>query len=330
MSLLRLTLGCTNYDRTRAVYDGRAPIEGVDIVPIALAPEEVFHRAFKFEEFDITELSLSSHTLMTARGDSAYVGIPVIVSRVFRHSGIYIRTDRGIRRPEDLVGKTIGVPEYQMTANVWIRGILQDDYGVRPEDVNWVRGGLEEPGRGERAPLTLPPSIKLRQIPDDKTLSQMLADGEIDAIITARAPSVFRRGAANVDRLFPDYRKVEEDYFRRTGIFPPMHIIGIRKTLVEQHPWLPVSVYKSFVRAREIALDELEEIAYYFVMLPWALDDYKKAREIMPNDYWSYGLESNRKTMETFTRYHHEQGISSHRVKPEELFAASTLELAKV
>lgn len=330
MSKIRLTMGCTNYDRTRAVFDGRAPIEGCDIVPIALAPEEVFHRAFKFEEFDITELSLSSHTLMTARGDSAYVGIPVILSRVFRHSGIYIRTDRGFKKPKDLKGCRIGVPEYQMTANVWIRGILQDDYGLRPEDVKWFRGGLEEPGRGERAPLTLPPTIDLQQVPGDKTLSQMLADGEIDAIITARAPSSFRRGLPNVGRLFPDYREVEEDYYRRTKIFPPMHIIGLRKTLVEQHPWLAVSVYKSFIQAREIALEELEEIAYYFVMLPWALDDYKHARELMPDDYWSYGLESNRKTMETFTRYHHEQGLSTRRVAPEELFAPSTLELSKV
>lgn len=330
MSLLRVTMGCTNYDRTRAVFDGRAPIEGCDLVPIALAPEEVFHRAFKFEEFDITELSLSSHTLMTARGDSAYVGLPVIVSRVFRHSGIYIRTDRGITKPQDLKGRKIGVPEYQMTANVWIRGILQDDYGVRPEDIHWRRGGIEEPGRGERAPLTLPPSIDLQQVPGDRTLSQMLADGEIDGLISARAPSCFRRGAPDVGRLFPDYRKVEEDYYRRTRIFPPMHIMGVRKTLAERYPWLPVAVYKSFIRAREIALEELEEIAYYFVTLPWALDDYKKAREIMPEDYWSYGLESNRATMDTFVRYHHEQGISSRLVAPEELFAPSTLELSKI
>ena len=330
MSPLRVTMGCTNYDRTRAVFDGRAPIEGCELTSIALAPEEVFHRAFKFEEFDITELSLSSHTLMTSRGDSAYVGIPAILSRVFRHSGIYIRTDRGIKRPEDLKGRIVGVPEYQMTANVWIRGILQDDFGVRPEDIRWRRGGLEEPGRGERAPLDIPASIDLQQVPADRTLSQMLADGEIDAMITARAPSSFRRGMPNVGRLCPDYRPVEEEYFRRTGIFPPMHIIGVRKTLVEQHPWLPVSVYKSFLRAREIALEELEEIAYYFVMLPWALDDYTRARKVMPNDYWSYGLESNMHTMETFTRYHHEQGISKRRVAPEELFAASTLELSKV
>ena len=330
MSALRLTMGCTNYDRTRAVFDGRAPIEGVDLLPLALAPEEVFHRAFKFREFDITELSLSSHTLMTARGDAEYIGLPVILSRVFRHSGIYIRTDRGIKSPADLKGRRVGVPEYQMTANVWIRGILSDDYGVRAEDVQWLRGGLEEPGRGERAPLTLPDSIKVEQVADDKTLSQMLADGEIDALITARAPTSFRRGAPHVDRLFPKYREVEEAYYRRTKIFPPMHIMGVRRSLAEQYPWLPVSIYKSFLKAREIALEELEEIAYYFVMLPWALDDYKKAREVMPDDYWAYGLEPNRHTLETFCRFHHEQGISRRLVAPEELFAESTLELSKV
>lgn len=326
---LSLTLGCTNYDRTRAVFDGRAPIEGVELTTLALAPEEAFHRAFKFAEFDITELSLSSHTLMVSRGDSEYVGIPAILSRVFRHSGIYIRTDRGIRTPSDLKGRTIGVPEYQMTANVWIRGILQDDYGLRPEDVRWVRGGLEEPGRGERAPLELPPTIDLVQAGADKTLSRMLAEGEIDAIITARAPTSFRNGAPNVGRLFPNYRQVEEEYWKRTGIFPPMHILGVKRALVDKHPWLPVSIYKAFVRSRDIALEELEEIAYYFVMLPWCLDDYKNAREIMPR-YWEYGLEPNRHTLETFCRYHHEQGISKRRVDPAELFAESTLELAKV
>lgn len=327
---LSLTLGCTNYDRTRAVFDGRAPIEGVNLTTLALAPEEAFHRAFKFAEFDITELSLSSHTLMVSRGDNEYVGIPAILSRVFRHSGIYIRTDRGIRTPADLKGRTIGVPEYQMTANVWIRGILQDDYGLKPEDVRWIRGGLEEPGRGERAPLVLPPSIDLVQAGDDKTLSRMLAEGEIDAVITARAPSVFRKGAPNVGRLFPDYRAVEEAYWKRTGIFPPMHMLGVKRSLVEKHPWLPVSIYKAFVKAREIALEELEEIAYYFVMLPWCLDDYQNARTVMGAHFWDYGLEANRHTLETFCRYHHEQGISKRRVDPEELFAPSTLELSKV
>lgn len=330
MPSLELSLACCDYDRTRAIFDGRAAIEGCKVLAVALEPEEAFHRAFSFEEFDVTEMSISSHTLMTSRERNAYVGIPAFVSRLFRHSGIYIRTDRGIDRPQALAGRTIGLPEYQITANVWIRGILQDDYGVKPEHIHWRRGGLEEPGRGERAPLELPARIDLKQVPGDKTLSGMLEAGELDGVISARAPSCFTRGAPSVGRLFPDYRSAEEDYFRRTKIFPAMHIIGIRKTLVERHPWLPVSVFKAFLRAKELTIYELGQIGHLFVSLPWGVSEFEKARELMGADYWSYGFEANRHVLETFTRYHHEQGLSTPRVEPEELFAPSTLDLTKI
>ena len=330
MPNLQLSLGCCDYDRTRAIFDGRVRIEGCDVIPVAIEPEEAFHRAFSSQEFDASEISISSHTLMTARGENAYVGIPAFVSRLFRHSGIYIRTDRGIDRPQALAGKTIGLPEYQITANVWIRGILQDDYGVKPESIHWRRGGLEEAGRGERAPLKLPPGIDLQQVPEGKTLSGMLESGELDGLISARAPSCFERGAKNVARLFPDYRSVEEDYFRRTKIFPTMHIIGIRKTLVERHPWLPVSVLKAFIRAKELNVYELGQIGHLFVSLPWGVAEFEKARALMGDDYWSYGFEPNRHALDTFLRYHHEQGLSARRVAPEELFARSTLDLTKI
>jgi len=327
---LQLSMGCCDYDRTRALFDGRVRVEGCELLPVAIEPEEAFHRAFSFREFDISEISISSHTLMTARGEHQYVGIPAFVSRLFRHSGIYIRTDRGIDRPHALSGKTIGLPEYQMTANVWIRGILQDDYGVKPESVHWRRGGLETPGRQERAPLTLPASIDLQQVADGKTLSGMLEAGELDALISARAPSCFERGAPHVARLFPDYRSTEEDYYRRTKIFPTMHIIGIRKSLVERHPWLPVSMFKAFLQAKELTMRELGQIGHLFVTLPWGVSEYEKACSLMGADYWSYGFHANRHVLETFTRYHHEQGISAHKVAPEELFAASTLSLTKI
>ena len=234
MNKLRISMACCDYDRCRALFDGRAPIEGCEVSAVPIEPEEAFHRAFKFNEFDVSEISMSSHTLMTSRGQNAYVGVPAFVSRLFRHSGIYIRTDRGIKTPADLKGKTIGLPEYQITANVWIRGVLADEYGVKPEDVHWRSGGLEDPGREERAPLKLPAGIDLKPIPHDRTLSDMLEKGEIDAMISARAPSCFARGAANVDRMFPDYKSTEQEYFRRTGIFPVMHIIGIRRELAER------------------------------------------------------------------------------------------------
>jgi 4,5-dihydroxyphthalate decarboxylase len=330
VSKLQLSLGCCDYDRTRAIFDGRVAIESCDLLAAAIEPEEAFHRAFRFAEFDISELSLSSHTLMTARGESQYVGIPAFVSRLFRHSGIYIRTDRGIARPQDLRGRTIGLPEYQITANVWIRGILQDDYGVDPASVHWRRGGVEDAGRGERAPLALPPDIDLQQVPDGKTLSGMLEAGELDAVISARAPSCFSRNAPNVARLFDDYPAVEADYFRRRHVFPIMHIIGIRKSLVDAHPWLPVSVLKAFNRAKDLAMSDLGQIGHLFVSLPWGVAAHESAKALMGDDYWSYGYEPNRHVLETFCRYHHDQGLSPHRVDPESLFARSALDLTKI
>jgi 4,5-dihydroxyphthalate decarboxylase len=330
LSKLRISLACCDYDRTRALFDGRVAIEGCDITPVPLEPEEAFHRAFRFAEFDVSELSMSSHTLMTSRGQNAYIGIPAFVSRLFRHSGIYIRTDRGIRSPQDFKGKRIGVPEYQMTANVWIRGMFEDEHGIKPTDIHWRQGGLEEPGRGERTKLSLTPEIDFQPIPHDETLNALLARGEIDGLIGARAPSCFLNGAPHVGRLYPDYRAAEEDYFRRTKLFPIMHIIGIRRELVEAHSWLAASVMKAFVRAKALAMAELGQIGHLFVSLPWSVAEYARSRELMGENFWSYGFEPNRHVLEAFTRYHHAQGLSARRVAPEELFAASSLDLSKI
>jgi 4,5-dihydroxyphthalate decarboxylase len=329
MKTLELNLACCNYDRTKAIFDGRVAIEGCSVVPLALEPEEIFHRVFRGQEFDICEMSLSSHTLNTARGTANYVAVPAFLSRAFRHSGIYVRADRNINSPADLKGKKVGIPEYQITANVWIRGMLLDEYGVRPQDIRWRRGGLEQPGRRERSPITLPDGIEVEQIPDDATLSQQLENGELDAVFGAKAPSCFLRGDKNIVRLFPDYRKAEQDYYAKTGIFPTMHVVGIRKSLVEQHPWLPVSVYKAFIEAKDLATEDLKQIGHLAVTLPWSVAELEATKKLMGEDYWSYGLDSNRHVLETFTRYHHEQGISPRLVKPEELFFASALDLAK-
>ncbi|MBI2317531.1 MAG: ABC transporter substrate-binding protein [Betaproteobacteria bacterium] len=329
MAKLQLSMSVGIYDRTFSIFDGRTPIEGCGVNAVPLLPEEAFHRAFKHQEFDVTEMSLSSHALTVSRGESKYVGIPAFVSRVFRHSGIYIRTDRGIRAPEDLRGKTIGLPEYQLTAVVWIRGILQDEYGVRPSEIKWRTGGIEEPGRGERSPLKLPPEIDVQPIPRDRTLCEMLASGELDALFSARAPSVFLRGTSKVDRLFPDYVPVEEAYFRRTRIFPIMHLIGIRRSLAERHPWLAVSVLKAFAKAKAIALEDLSLIGHLAATLPWPVAEYQRAKKLMGDDYWSYDIEANRHTLETFLRYSHEQGL----IKPipvEALFAPSVIELSRI
>src|SRR4029453_9631803 len=284
---------------------------------------------FSLPGIRITELSLSNSMALIPKGANAYVAIPVFPSRLFRHSSIYIRADRGIERPEDLRGKVIGVPEYAMTAAVWIRGILQDEYGVRAADVKWRSGGLEQPGREARVSLTLPPEIELRPLPAGEALAQHLGHGRIDGLISALAPSCFGRNPA-VQRLFPDYRAAEEAYFERTRMFPIMHVVGIRRSLLEKHPWLAVNTYVAYQKAKEICYRQLETIGHLFTTLPWPVEELARARALMGEDFWSYGVEANQRELTAISRYAVEQGIIDRQLSPEELFAPSTLSLSKI
>ncbi len=329
MTRLTLSLAGCDYDRTRAIFDGRVKIKGCEIVPVAMSPEEAFHRAFRYQEFDITELSLSNYMNVTAKGTGHYAAIPVFPSRLFRHSSIYVRADRGVARPQDLAGKTVGVPEYQMTAAVWVRGILQDEYGVKPNAIKWRNGGLEEPGRKQKVALDLPPDVELKPIPSTETLAQHLDEGKIDALITALAPSCFGRNP-QVRRLFQDYRAAEEDYFKRTRMFPIMHLVGIRKSLLDAHPWLAVNTYNAFIEAKQICYANLQKIGHLFTTLPWPVEEFERARALMGEDFWSYGIDSNVKEIETITRYSFEQGLTARKLTAEDLFVPSTFELAKV
>lgn len=325
-----LTIACGDYDRTRAIKDGRVPVEGCAVNYIALEPEEVFHRAFKHQEFDVCELSFSSYIRSVDSGDPTYIGIPAFVSRVFRHSGIYVRTDRGIKSPADLKGKLIGLPEYQITAVVWQRGIMSDEYGVKPTDIRWRQGGQEQPGRTERTPLKPIQGLDLQSIPSDKTLSGMLEAGELDALFTARAPSCFLNKKPNVARLFPNYREVEKAYYKKTGMFPVMHLIGIKRHLVEQHPWLPASLYKAFCEAKVYAMRDVREINALLVTLPWLEAEARETTELMGDDFWRYGVPENAKEIEALTRYSYEQGLVKRKLSAEELFAHSTIDVSRI
>lgn len=327
---LALSMSCCDYDRCHALVSGRVAVDGVDLVISPNEPEESFHRAFQYQEFDVTELSLSSFTLLTSRDEAPYVGIPAFVSRLFRHSGIYIRTDRGIDDPSKLSGRKIGLPEYQITANVWIRGILEEEYGVRPESITWWQGGLEEAGREERAPLLLPPEIDMKPIPRDRTLSEMLERGEVDALISARAPSCFLRGAAHVQRMFPDFKSAEQDYYKRTKIFPIMHLIGLRRSIYEKHPWVAVNLFKAFIESKQHAMYELGQIGHLFSSLPWSVAEFQQTRALMGQDFWPYGVDANRAVLDRFLDYHYRQGLSQRRVQVDELFAPSTMHLTKI
>ncbi|HET9718258.1 MAG TPA: ABC transporter substrate-binding protein [Pseudolabrys sp.] len=329
MSKLELSVAVRDYDRTRPLMDGLVQIDGVDPVFMALDPEEIFFRAFRRAEFDICELSLSSFTVKTAQGNCPYVGVPAFVSRAFRHTSIYVRTDR-IKKPSDLKGRKIGIPEYQLTANVWARAILADDHGVKPSDIHWIRGGLEEVGRPEKIAITLPKDVRLDNAPEGRTLSSMLESGDIDGFIGPRVPSPFTRGQPNIGWLFPDPVEAAKDYFQRTGIFPIMHLVGVRRELAERHPWLPAAVFKAFERSKAIALEKLADTSSTKVTLPFVEERLREARSLMGENFWSYGVESNRKTLETFLRHHHLQGLSSRPVTIEEIFHPGTLESFKL
>ncbi|MBI1203338.1 MAG: ABC transporter substrate-binding protein [Rhodopseudomonas sp.] len=326
MTNIPVTVAVGDYDRVRPLATGSVQIDGVDPVFSLLYPEEMFFRAFRFADFDVTELSLSSYVVRLARGDCPYVAIPVFPSRAFRHNAIFIRNDRGITKPEDLRGKRIGLPEYQLTANVWVRYILEQDYGVAPSDIEWVRGGYEVPGRSEKIPLQLPPTVRVAEAPPGKTLSRMLAEGEIDGLIGPRAPSPFDAGHPAISWLFPDPGAAALAWYERTKIFPIMHVIGVRRSLVERYPFLAGSLTKAFDASKRMALEALTDTSAPKVTLPLLDESLRRARRLMGHDFWPYGLEPNRTTLQAFLAAHHGQGLSARQLAPEELFHPSSLE----
>jgi len=330
MAEVPITIACGSYDRTRPIMDGRVRVEGCAVTCLPLFPEEIFFRAFRYHEFDVCELSFSSYLRTVAAGTSAYMGVPAFVSRIFRHSGIYIRRDAGIAAPADLRGKRVGLPEYQITAVVWMRGMLQHEYGVAPAEIHWRSGGQEEPGRSERTPLKPIPGLDLKPIAADQTLVGMLRNGELDALFTARAPSSFARGEPHIARLFADTRAAETAYYKNTGLFPIMHLIGIRKTLLERYPWLATSVYKAFCEAKALAMAELTDVNALAVTLPFLEAETRATMAAMGEDFWRYGIAENRGEIEALTGYAYEQGLVDRRLAAEELFAPSVFEISKV
>src|SRR6059036_3055429 len=261
MAKLRLTLACWNYDRTRALLEERVPIDGIELTYLNLVVEETFFRMLRHREFDIAEMSLSSYTMSLFRDNPPFVAIPVFPSRSFRHSCIYVNADSGIREPKDLIGKRIGNPEYQMTAPVWIRGILSDEYGVPVTSATYFQGGEEEPGRPEKLPLDLPAEIQVQSIPAHKTLAQMIASGEIDALYATRAPSTFKTAPDRVRRLLENYPAAEREYFQKTKIFPIMHVIVIRRDVYEKNPWVAQSLYKALNASKARAMEMYQQTA---------------------------------------------------------------------
>lgn len=327
MARRELTLACVPTDRTRPILDGSIEIPGIRINPVPGEPEDLFRRALRDEAFDITEMSMSSHITVTARGNPHYIAIPVFLSRAFRHSGMFIRTDRGIRGPADLRGKRIGIPEYQQTAILWMRGMLRDEHGIGVRDAEWFTGGVNEPLLGERIALSLPPDIKVTSIGPQRTLDELLRSGEIDAVISTRVPACYDEPGGKIVRLFPDYRAVEAEYFRRTGFFPIMHTLALRRHLADEHPDLPGALFRAFTEGRNQAIAQLAMVNAFRVALPWPAAVLEDAKALLGEDFWPFGFRRCYSEITTMTRYAWEDALTARVVAPEELFHPSTHEL---
>jgi 4,5-dihydroxyphthalate decarboxylase len=327
MTKISLTLASGDYDRVRPLWDGSVTAEGLDLNVVLLPPEEIFFRMARYQDFDAAEMSMSSYLISKQRRTPRFVAVPAFPSRKFRHGDIYIRSDSRIKKPEDLRGGRIGVPEYQMTAFVWVRGILEDFYGVAATGVHWFSGGTEKPGREERLRIVLPPSFQLTAIPNDTTLFDLLRRGEIDAVFTARVPSPFVRGEDWMVRLFPKYKEVEKEYYRQSGIFPIMHTVVLREEVYERYPWAAQSLYKAYLQAKDLCFERHLNAPALPVSLPWFGEAMEETLGMMGRDFWPYGLELNRKTLEKMLEYMCKQGLLPEDYQPclEDLFAPNTL-----
>ena len=308
--MMKLTLACGRYDRTQALIDGRVRPEGVELTCLPLKPGETFWRQLNHQEFDASEMSLSSYTILRSEGDARFIALPVFPSRVFRHSAVYLKADSRIQAPRDLKGKRIGVGDYQMTAAVWARGFLQHEYQVLPDDVTWVVG---KPIRT----ITPPADIRLETLPPGSTLEEMLARGGIDALVSVMLPQGL---GTTVKRLFPDFRRVEAEYYRKTRIFPIMHTLVLKTSLYEKNPWLAVSFYRAFCKARDLAYRWLYDTDALPVGLPWVIDDIESTRSLFGPQIWDYSIEGSRPTLEALVAYLDEQRLTRRKMKVEELF----------
>lgn len=317
--LLPLTLAVNEYDHVRDIVSGVVPVEGVALTRLNFGVEEIFFRFRCFREWDVSELSLAKYCSLLAAGDDSLVAIPVFISRAFRHSAIFVRDDGPVDRPEALAAGRIGIPEWSQTATVYARGLLAHDYGVALDGVSWIQAGTNEPGRSEGVAIALPPGVSVTSRPDDM-LNDLLLDGEIDALIAAHPPTAFKERSGRIVRLFSDHRAVEEAFFARTGVFPIMHVVALRAEIHERHPWVAMNLYKAFETAKQRSLARALDVNAPSFPVPWGPANAERAREIFGDDFWPYGTEPNRATLEAFLGYAHEQGVCARRLSVDELF----------
>ena len=327
---LNLTLAVCDYEHVRDLTSGVVRVDGATLTPLVFPSiEEITFRFTRTLEWDVSELSFGKYTSLTSQGNAPMIAIPVFPSRVHRHSAIYVRADRGIKSAKDLEGRTIGIPEWAQTAGIYVRGFLAEDYGVDLASIRWLQAGVDEPGRNEKVALKLPPGIRYETRPD-ASLSAMLASGEIDGAITARVPTAFAQSGDRIVRLFPNYRAEEEKLFKKTGVFPIMHLMTIRRAVFEQHPWIAMNLFKAFDEAKRRCFERLCDFTCARVPLPWAAAIANEIGAAYGPDPYPYGVEASRPTIEAFCRYAHDQGVTHRRMTPEDLFPPEVRAVAKV
>ena len=325
MHELTLTYAGGDYaDRVMPLIDGTVRPQGISLRHITVPIGDLFIRVANFAEFDVCEMSMSTYMNLIARGDERFVAIPVFPSRHFRHGDMFVHRDSGISGPKDLVGRKVGVSEYQMTAAVWQRAMLQHEFDVQPKDMHWYEGGIVEPIHVVRNPIESPPGVTIDAIPDGAFLEAMIGDGEVDAYFCPKMPPAFTDGSGRVRRLFPNSMEVEQDYYRRTGIFPIMHLVVIKRAIYERDKWVAISLMEACTEAQKIGWRRVTETTTLGLMLPWLQQNLDEIRGAMGPDHWPYGLAANYALLEAFCQFHFEQGLSERRLTPEELFVPET------
>jgi len=322
---LQITMAGGRYDRTRAIIDGSVQPEGVDLQYLELPIEEVLWRVLRYSEFDVAECSLAYYMISKSRGGPDYVAIPLFPSRCFRHGFIFINRKSGIKSPADIRGKIMGVPEYSMTAALWLRALFEHDYGVPPGDIRWCTGGIEEPNRADRMTVRVDADVEIEQIPDGKCLNGILETGEIDALIGPRVPSSYRKRHPDVTRLFPNYKDAERKFYERNGIVPIMHTVVMKRALYERAPWVAQSLFKAFRESTRRCYDMMLDVNALPYSLPWYLPALEETIDIFGEDFWPEGFSANWRNVEMLMGYAKEQGLIDRLFKPEELFAPNTL-----
>lgn len=329
MPLLPLTLAISEYDHVRDLVSGRVKPEGIDLTALVLSIEEIFYRFTVYREWDASEMAMGKYVSLRSQGDTSLTALPVFPSRVFRHSSIYVRRDGPVKTPADLRGRRVGVPEWAQTAAIYSRGALAHQYGLALADIRWVQAGVNEAGRTEKVALKLPPGVTIDR-PADKTLNGMLLAGELDAVLSAHAPAAFEAGDPRIKRLIEDFLPVEQEYWRATGIFPIMHCIAVKTSVLEAHPWAAMNLFTAFEEAKRRSVARAFEATASRFPIPWTFERAREAAPLFGRDYWPYGIEGNRATLEAFLTYAHEQGVCHRRLTPEELFPPEVTSTFKV